>query len=657
MKTNTTKHGEKLNQLISLCEKLQQLDKEQLVSLVGEIRTMLQKAKSKLNDEDGARLHIALAEASMRLGKYADALTEFEAGLALCIGFEDKSFKIKAVNGICTLKAIQSDLHAAIEGWQGLLDDVSDVKTKADIYNNLGIAYSMTSRFRMALNCQYECWKIDEELNRETEIAADYFNLATSYMKLKQSDKALELFHKAIESFKAANNLRYLSFAYSNLSMLHLEINQLDTALDYANKSLEIKQKFSNDIEIGNTLGNIGKILCQQKKYDQALDCYHQAQKCFEAGDDKGALSAIKHRFSWLYFETGQKEMAEDYALQAYSIADSIDSQRNKQEAAYFLSVFYAGEKQYKKAYEYSQVHLDTYKKAFDDNPQIMIAKSEADYYRKKTEDQAEIYRIHNIELSEKNRTISIQSTELNKVNNNLEKTNELMRKLFAVIGHDVRGPILTAVQILAMIKSGYFSPQEHDNMLTEVALSMSKTGNLLCDLLSWSRDLNFDISASADVMDIVPIIEDCMKIYKSSAAIKNQNIQFKESESVYAYAEKNVLHTIIRNLVFNAIKFTPERGSIKIRTRTTKKYVYVDIIDSGIGVSEPQIKDIMIGKIEQKEGTCAESGTGFGISLCLNYIKLINGRLKIAPNKKQGSTFSVELLREKPIPANREIE
>ncbi len=625
------------------CTSINKLDKKQISSLITDISDLLAGDVSNMELETCLKLHLGLGDACAKIGDFERSKKAYEASLQMCKNVDDKSFKVKAVNGICILSAIRSDYLKAIEGWINLLTEITDTKTQADIYNNLGISYSMTDRHREALECQYQCLKIDEELGRETETATDFFNLASSYMKLKQFDKSLELYNKAALSFENTKNYRYLSFAYSNLSMVYDDLSKFDLALDYANKSLELKKSFANDLEIGNTYANMGNILYRQKKFSPALEYFHKARILFEEGDDKIALSGMLVKLAWLSYDTNETAIAEEYGLKAYELATEINSLHVIQGSSKFLSKLYAKQNKFELAYQYLHKSTKMYSLILEDNPKILIAKSEADYYRKKIEEQSEIYRQRNIELTNLNTLISEQSTLLNMVNADLENSNALMHKLFSVISHDVRGPVLASVQFLNMIQMKDFPEEETDDLLKELTLSLSNTGNLLSDMLSWSNKQQHYLN-QIEKLNIVPIVNDCINMYKSSALLKSMNLKYEGEPEVLAMAEKNCLHTIVRNLIHNAIKFTPEKGSVTVRIRQEHDKVRIEIIDTGIGISARGMENLLLGTPELKQGTNAESGTGFGIGLCNTYVKQLQGKIMVTSKLGEGSTFTVIL-------------
>ncbi|PKN74053.1 MAG: hypothetical protein CVU50_00315 [Candidatus Cloacimonetes bacterium HGW-Cloacimonetes-3] len=636
----------RVTKTLEVCEKLNELDRTQIAGLVKDITDILDCDASDMEREERIKLHLGLADANAKIGEYEKAESEYQKVYEISSKLEDQPYKIKSVNGKCVIRAIHSDFISAIEGWKALLNEVTDIKVQADIYNNLGISYSMTDSYQEALKCQYQCLKIDEESGNELQIATGYFNLASTYMKLKQMDKSLELYNKAVQIFEQENQQRYLSFAFSNLSMVFTELQDFDQAISYANRSLELKQYFANDLEIGNTYANIGSILISQKNYAQALEYYNKAQAIFENGEDKIAFAELWVKFANLYFETEDWALAEEYALRGFELATGIDSPHIILEVSLFLGKLYAQQMKFELAFKYLQIHLETHAKIFEDNPKIMIAQSEADYYRKKTEEQAEIYYQKNIELTEMNRIISKQTKLLQIANNEMEESNILMRKLFSVIGHDIRGPVQTAVSVLNLLMTNELPKEDYDSLLFEVTVSLKKTGNLLNDLLASSRDNQQTSEAKNSLVNIVPVITDCLNMYRSSASLKSLKLSYQGKDEVIAMTNANYLHTVIRNLVHNAVKFTPERGSVTVRTRTTKSKILIDVIDTGIGISKSEIKNLVSGNAAAVSSVNSMAGRGFGLGLCISYLKQLHGDLKIVSQPNQGSRFTIALER-----------
>ncbi len=640
------KKPESIEQLLNDCININKLDSKHITELIANLEEALSSGSLVQFKDKIILIKLGLGDAYTRVGNFKQAEIRYSEALASAIQSNNLSQKIHATNGICILNAIHSEYMKSIEGWLDILKEIDDPKQKADMYNNLGIAYSMSDRHREALECQYNCLKIDEELNRETQIAIDYFNLASSYMKLKQYDKSLELYSKSVSTFQKNNELRYLAFAYSNISMVYSDKKEYTKALEFANNSLEIKQKYANELEIANTIAIIGSLYKNSNDKKKALEYYNQSLAIFEKGDDLQSLAGLYIKYAHFYFDDNNQRLAKFYSLKGYELAHKNAYLQLIIESSKLLSSIYASDEDYKSAYKYESKYLDTYLKIFEDNPKILIAKSESEYYRIKTEEQAEFYRLSNIELTEKNRIISDQSDMLNNANNKLQKTNSMLKKLLSVIAHDIRGPVSTSAQALTMIKAKEFSVEETDNIIEETTVSLQNTYHMLNELLTWSNSAQQDTSVIMERIDVSKIIMEDINIYQSMANLKSITLAYTHKSECVVMVNKNYLHSILRNLIHNAIKFTHNQGHVTIQIRCTKTKAYISIVDDGIGMSNAEVKHLMSGKAKVKQGTHFEMGSGFGIGLCLDYLAQLQSNLIVKSSPNKGSRFTIVLNR-----------
>lgn len=635
-----------LNNLLDSCAFINKLDSKQINELIQNLENYLEIEKLIIDKEKVITIKLGLGDAYTRIGKFKQAEEFYTQALTASKQMNNINIKIHATNGICIINAIHNNYMKAIEGWRALLEEVEDSNHRADFYNNLGISYSMSDSHREALECQYNCLKIDEDLKREAQIAIDYFNLASTYMKLKQFDKSLELYNKSIYVFESKGELRYLAFAYSNISMVYSDLGKFDKALEYANRSLEIKHKYANELEIANTYAVIGGLYKNQNDYTKALGFYDKAKEIFEKGDDPQSLAGIFVKYGRLYFDNNNMIKAEEYCVKGFDIAAKNSFLQVISEAGKLLSIIYSNKKEYSSAHKYQSQYIDAYIKIFEDNPKILIARSESEYYRIKTEEQAEFYRLSNIELTEKNKIISEQSEMLNYANNNLLKSNSMLKKLLSVIAHDIRGPVSTTAQALSMIKDNEFTKEEADIIIQESAVSLQNTYHLLNDLLTWSSSSQQSTAMKMVPIDINKNIMEDIKIYHSMAKLKSIDLSFVPKRECIVLADKNYLHSIIRNLIHNAIKYTAINGHVSISIRYTKSKAYISITDDGIGLTNAEIRRLMEGKAKVKQGTHFEMGSGFGIGLCLDYLAQMQSNLIVKSTPNHGSQFTIVLKR-----------
>ncbi|MCP3941394.1 MAG: response regulator [Desulfobacteraceae bacterium] len=222
-----------------------------------------------------------------------------------------------------------------------------------------------------------------------------------------------------------------------------------------------------------------------------------------------------------------------------------------------------------------------------------------------------------------------------------LAEANSTKDKFFSIIAHDLRGPIGNLSVVLNNIIG--FNEIIDAELLRVLRRSSKNTYLLLEDLLTWAQNQKGQLDVNPINFTINESIEQATSILNNQASQKN--IQFKinlSQEKLNIYADQSMIHTVVRNLISNAIKFTPKNGKITIFTSRFAKMLKVEIHDTGIGLSEEQI--VKLFNIGEKNiilpGTIEEKGTGLGLILSKDFIEANQGQIKVESKKDGGSNF-----------------
>lgn len=236
---------------------------------------------------------------------------------------------------------------------------------------------------------------------------------------------------------------------------------------------------------------------------------------------------------------------------------------------------------------------------------------------------------------------------EILKITNHLNELNTIKDKIFSVIGHDLRSPIGGMKMIIdnLMIKADKYA----DESLVESVEILSKTSNevfnLLENLLWWARTQNKAVTIYNENLDLEQIVNSIYYLNKSSFNIKKISFKKNIDLNCTVRADANVLKTILRNLLSNAIKFTPEGGIITINAHTLGEFIHISITDTGVGIPADKI-DLLFDEKEHLStfGTNNESGSGLGLKLCGEFVKLSKGNIHVKSRIGFGSTFTIEI-------------
>lgn len=263
--------------------------------------------------------------------------------------------------------------------------------------------------------------------------------------------------------------------------------------------------------------------------------------------------------------------------------------------------------------------------------------------YRKQMLLSRRLYK-QNAIIEENATSLDNLNKEINSKNLLLEEDNRTKDKLLSIISHDLRNPITNTQTILSLINKGALSPEESKVLLEQLETQYINTTGLLDNLLGWlkSQITGKELEKSdINIYDLMNGMHLEQKIPLMHKRIKFINITHNDS---LVKAEKDMIKIIFRNLISNAIKFTPLDGRIEITNREDKDFHYVMIRDSGIGMSEDVLSKVNAQKYFTRTGTLQEKGSGFGLILCRDLLQKQGGNLLIESAKGEGSVFTVQL-------------
>lgn len=264
------------------------------------------------------------------------------------------------------------------------------------------------------------------------------------------------------------------------------------------------------------------------------------------------------------------------------------------------------------------------------------------DYVTKPFNEQELLARIQaHVELTRAKNQIERQAK-------NLKQSNDLKDRMFSIIGHDLRSPLSAAKLKMDFIMRGIIDPKD-DKFLDETVFDLLKTMdealNLLQNLLGWAKSESDQIQMIPEKLDLNELVEQTFRLLKLGSDHKNIEMQNNIPQGIFTFADNNMIKTVLRNIVSNAIKFTPVEGTIKINSKLGKNRVVVEIVDNGNGIPKEDIKKILNPNEHfSKLGTEKEPGTGLGLILCQNFVQKNGGILKIKSELGKGSTFYFDL-------------
>jgi len=234
---------------------------------------------------------------------------------------------------------------------------------------------------------------------------------------------------------------------------------------------------------------------------------------------------------------------------------------------------------------------------------------------------------------------------ELSTGKKELEKANETKDKLFSILAHDLRGSVGNWANAIGLLEDDEIEESVKMEMVKELKKSARGINSLLENLLHWAGSRSDGIPYSPKPVYISEIIQQTLIPLHSAAKEKDITLSLESNGNPRVMADPDMLKFILRNLISNAIKFTPKGGSVAIACRTTEFEAEISVTDNGLGLSREEIDRIFSSSALIKTGTNREKGIGLGLKTSWDFIKKHGRDLKIESNPGQGSTFKFNLV------------
>jgi signal transduction histidine kinase len=245
-----------------------------------------------------------------------------------------------------------------------------------------------------------------------------------------------------------------------------------------------------------------------------------------------------------------------------------------------------------------------------------------------------------NKKLLKNNRQLNFLRRELEKQNEELKEVDKLKDKFYSIVAHDLKSPFsgilgLSEIIVEKAQNDDLVDILEYTGMLHD---GSKKTYHLLLDLLEWAKYQSVGIKMEKEFVNFKQLIDEMFGFFEYTASLKDVSLQNKVNNGCEIYADSNMLKTICRNLISNAVKFS-ENSDVSVSSEVIDGKCRIKISDTGKGMSEDELKNIF--DINQtKKGTKGETGMGLGMSLVKEFITKHNSELQIYSKKGRGTDF-----------------
>lgn len=452
--------------------------------------------------------------------------------------------------------------------------------------------------------------------------------------------KTLYFYTKGIQLARKLQNIQVEISLHRRISDFYIRTKSYQKALVFASKiaSYSKKHGFLESIFLADL--NIGKVYVSQGKYNKAIGYLNSAIIHFRKSGDQYELLNALESISKAYRSIGDYKNADQINMEFIALNDKIFA-REKQQITSELEVRFQVEEK-EKLLKVNQLAIALQKKQIqiEYNQKVLISIflviamllaiwAFRNYLKKNKLNNA---------LAEEKKQVEIQAQQLSEL-------NLLKDKLFAVIGHDLRSPIASLQLNIQQLHNATGVSPTLITSLSKLQNKVSTISDILNNLLDWSVSQIKGELLVKKTLNLHTYVKEALSLYETIIERKDLTIANQTPSDINIYFNESQLEALLRNLISNALKFTPTNGVIRIYTDLTlSNYTTLIIKDSGVGISPEKLATIFSHPTSEL-GTAGEQGSGLGLRVCNDILILQDGNIKIESQTGIGTKVSISFL------------
>jgi signal transduction histidine kinase/Tfp pilus assembly protein PilF len=511
----------------------------------------------------------------------------------------------------------------------------------AQSINTRGLIYLGQERMIDAIPEFKKALAINSQLKDSARIAANYFNIGLCHDNLSEFEPAFANLKKAMQIAEACKDGHLGQMSLNRIAETHYHAGQYDQALSYFNSAL-VFPDYQDNWEKGFAYSGLAQTLYEMKRYQEALG---HAQKSFEITTQLKAKWDIERAvriLSKCHAALGDYQQAYHYHSLGSVYRDSLINEKKEKEINYL----HLREKRAENLELAEENHMS--KESVKNNRIITLLTAAFSLslivllFLLRRNINRKIF--INKKLQQSNREIQQQKEEILAQQKDLVSLNITKDRILSVISHDLRSPVASILQALELIQSGDLDAETQAYFLKDFHRQISLVSELINDLLMWANSQHTDVKARYRKVNLTETSAAVLALYTPAIQQKQQHLTHECQDPVYIEADVDRVKIILRNIISNAIKFTPNGGEIRLFYTNENGFSAIHIQDSGRGMSEKKLSEIFkkSGRTISENGTNNEPGTGLGLLLIKQFIEENMGHIEVQSQEGKGCKFTI---------------
>ena len=588
----------------------------------------------------------------------------------------DKYAVALSISRIASINTWRDSTTEALAGYLKEVDIGKSLNSNnilQDAYDGIAYVYEKESDWEKALLYANKSLAITEKSNVPLDAAYSYHQLGSAYLGLGDYEKAEQFLKKAKGIFKTAADTDRIALCNVDLAKVYIQLQYYNIAKPYLDSALQLFTAWKEEYQVAETYHQLGRLSLRQNRYDDAEGYFTQELTIYQhypgvpvdhahasVGLGRVAMGRKDYAKAITIFsgEITILQKAGDKARQLdclLFLARADSAMNNFKEAFYNMQrykLLYDTVNNERKSKATQRLMLEMGVERQNNENKILQTKYDEQQsrliiiliavvllllgiillillYRQKSEAFKVVEKLHE-ETAYKNREMA--------------SSNNVKDKLISMIAHDVRSPLASLQNTLTLTREGILNTNEFMQLTQMLEMDIQHLMGMLDNTLLWAREQMIDINVKKVTFKIYRVIEDVIELYQQTIISKGVTIHNNISTTTEVYSDIDIIATVLRNILSNAVKFTPNGKSIYIQQSNLKNKILISVKDEGVGITDDVLKKITNKEFISTRGTDNEKGTGLGLLFSRDLLLKLDEDFQISSVLGKGTAITISL-------------
>lgn len=588
----------------------------------------------------------SLGNGHTKAGRNIIAIDLYEKVLSIADSLNNDRYSVGVLINLATAYSTQGDDNKGLQYFFEALERSEELGNNefiAIITNNLGDKYNELEDYEQAEYYLNRSKEVSETEGLQTNLVRVLLNLGNNYMATERYGEAEDAYSKVLSFHQKSGNVTGEIQVIYNLGMLNLAKGDFVKARDFLNESLARSEEVNIIPGIFYSTNGLGELALETGDVDEAIERYQKGVTLTEATENPSMKVTAYNNMYTAYKHAGNDSEALAWLESVNDLEDDMRSLENDRLRAQYETKFDLRRSEQERQLveiqrEQQQAQLQQQRViiilALSGITILLIVGFILLRINQKRKNA-------NLKLIDSNRQLKKLNQTVQDQKEELERLNNIKTKLFAIIAHDLRGPLGSLQSLLYLLREHDLSEKETNELTANLEKNMLENSSMMDNLLGWAQSQMNGLSINKRAFDLRLAVQSVLDQFTLQLETKHIDLITEVPENTMIYADYDLMKLVLRNLIANAIKFSNSGSSIFIKSKKSADGMYqIAVVDQGVGIPEKDQQKIFSDEHFTSTGTNKEKGSGLGLNLCKEYVEKHGGSIWFNSEVGKGTTF-----------------